>query len=105
MRLAEKVSQNIGIFRRALTGKYSCPAEHHNPQAPVTSRAYWAALITEEEKAAVEYRQLADKMERGGPLENPYAWTAVHEISKDEARHADTLKVILDVLMREGKIV
>jgi len=106
LRVAEKVSRNIGILRRELTGKYSCAvAGHHSPQAPVTSRAYWVALITDEEKATIEYKELADKLARGGPLENPYAQAAIHAISKDEERHATDLWIILETFVREGKIV
>jgi hypothetical protein len=71
-----------------------------------TTRDYWASLITDEEKAEVEYRRLSDMMAPGGPLE---VATWVREIvwgmAEDEKRHARQLQDILKFLEKEGKIV
>jgi len=124
MRLAEKVTRNIGVLRRELTGKprfagsnTTAYVTYANPEQPPTTRAYWVSLITDEEKAEVEYRRLSDMMAPGGPL-FPYriidAGTVeatarirslVWGMADDEKRHAQQLRDVLDLLVREGKIV
>jgi len=113
LRAAEKITRNVGILRRALTGKGSRSlVESVVEEAALlhealpTTRDYWASLILDEEKAEVEYKRLADMMAPGGPIETA-TWVReiVWGIAEDEKRHAQQLKDMLESLSRERKIV
>jgi hypothetical protein len=90
------------LRERRLTTKKSLG---QSPEVQKT-RAYWASLIADEEKAEVEYRLLADMMAPGGPLEvATWVREMIWSIANDEKRHAQQLRDMLDRLAREGKIV
>lgn len=107
MRLAEKVARNVGILRRELAGKHSSLVESVVEEAallhrnPVLSRAEFARLITDEEMANVEYIRLAED-----PFikEVELARSTIMGIAEDEKRHAQQLRDVLDLLVKEGKI-
>lgn len=97
-RVTETVSRNIGVLRRQLRPRFTIFVRSPvtQPEA-ISTRDYWAALITDEEKADIAYSRLADLM----PLDRQ----TISSMASDERRHAQQLKSILDRLEKEGKLV
>jgi len=81
-----------------ITGRKSY---HQNPGHTI-SRSKLARLITDEEMANVEYSRLA---EDPAIKQNELSHSTIRGIADDEKRHAQQLKDILQLLVREGKIV
>jgi len=103
VRVAEKVSRNIDILRRELTGKLRAPyalREAYFQERLTFSRSEMTRLITDEEMAWVEYSRLAEH-----PAIKPseLARSTVLGIADDEKRHAQQLKDIATLLERERK--
>jgi len=105
MRVAEKVSRNLGVLRRELLGKSrvvgSNPTPVYEEFRPTLPRHELAYRITDEERAEADYRQWA---EHPAIKQNESAHSTVLGIAEDEKRHAQQLRDILDLLKREGKI-
>lgn len=108
--LREKVTRNIGILRRELSGKRSRSlvesvveeAVLHEYEKPTITRSEFARLITDEELAWTEYSRFA---ENPAIKQNEGARSTVLGMADDERRHAQQLKDIRTLLEREGKIV
>jgi len=111
MRVAEKVSRNISILRRELTGKgkrlsfnttYEPQYLMESPEVRVgLPRHELTYRITDEEMAEVDYRRLA---EHPAIKQNDLAHSTIVGIAEDEKRHAQQLRDILALLVKEGKI-
>lgn len=85
-----------GPLRKFLRGR----GRRNSPEVPTIARLEMATLITDEEKAWVEYSQLAKE-----PVFTPDMQASLILISEDEKRHAETLKNLLRRLELEGKLV
>lgn len=104
MRVAEKVSRNIGILRRELTRDFSIvarqPSTKYQEILVHLSRHRLAELIPHEEVAEIEYRRLA---EHPTIKQVELARSTILGIAEDEKRHAQQLKDIITLLERERK--
>jgi len=102
----QKVRRNLRLLRGELTGKRESIVTPYAPQVYVfedpLARIDFSRLITDEEMAEVEYRRLA---EDPAVKQNELAHSTILGIAEDEKRHAQQLKDVLDLLVRERKIV
>jgi len=106
MSVAQKISRNIDVIHRVLKSRFvssnPIPYVFHEELRPTLPRHELTYRIFDEEKAEVDYRQLA---EHPAIKQNELSHSTVLGIAEDEKRHAQQLRDILDLLKREGKIV
>ena len=88
-----------GPLRKLLRGR----GRRSSPEVvPTIARSEMGRLITDEEKAWVEYNELAN---HPAIRQNASAQSTILKIAEDEQRHAQQLKLLLNWLFEEGKLV
>jgi len=113
MRITEKLAHNVGALRKVVSLKtMSCPlpllplrqcgerSDALSSGTPTLQRKILTDLIFDEEKANVDYRQLA-----ANPVFSDFQRQLILGIADDEQRHHAILQGIFNALEDEGRIV